>query len=78
MMFKVSSQNSRTVYFAVSWYLKYIDEIPLSDSEKYDELLRIEKLALYTFRDSKYANNMKRELDYLKEYIKKYSEKGNN
>lgn len=78
MMFKASSQNSRTVYFAVSWYLKYIDEIPLSDSEKYDELLRIEKLALYTFRDSKYANNMKRELDYLKEYVKKYSKKGNN
>lgn len=78
MMFKASSQNSRTVYFAVSWYLKYIDEIPLSDSEKYDELLRIEKLALYTFRDSKYANNMKRELDYLKEYVKKYSAKGNN
>lgn len=77
-MFKNFHENQRGSYYVVHARIEDFDSFPLSDDDKLDELIRIEKTASYYLKNSKYPLVAKNELNLLKEYIKKYSAKGNN
>lgn len=77
-MFKNFHENQRGSYYVVHARIEDFDSFPLSDDDKLDELIRIEKTASYYLKNSKYPLVAKNELNLIKEYIKKYSAKGNN
>lgn len=76
--FKEFAENQRGAYYVVQARIEDFDSFPLSDDDKLDELIRIEKTASYYLKNSKYPLVAKNELNLIKEYIKKYSAKGNN
>lgn len=76
--YMMNENNHNYRYYVISSSIQYFDNFPLSDDDKLKELIKIEKLAEYIFRENKYPAHQKRELDLIKEYIKKYSAKGNN
>lgn len=76
--FKKFAENQRGAYYVVHARIKDFDSFPLSDDDKLDELIRIEKTASYYLKNSKYPLVAKNDLNLIKEYIKKYSAKGNN
>lgn len=76
---KKYAENKHVAYYVIHSRIEDFDSFPLSDDDKLDELIRTEKIASYYLKDSKYYTAVaKSELDLLKEYIKKYSAKGNN
>ncbi|MDD6345023.1 MAG: hypothetical protein PUA51_02205 [Oscillospiraceae bacterium] len=75
----VTKSNENQYYFNIlNSSIDFFDKFPLSDEEKLNELIRIEKLLKYVFRENKHPANEKREFDTLRVYIQKYSAKGNN